>query len=84
MTDGGEPTIERAQEIVAEYVRRYCLPLWVEPEDCEGEVIEALLLLHRNQPDATPGLEWMRGRDRIRKFLDREARNRGEVIGATT
>lgn len=81
--DTGKAIIRRAKAIVREYVRRYALPEWVEPEDCHEEVIEALLLLRRKQPTVTEGLEWLRGRDCIRKFLDREARNRGERLGAT-
>ena len=79
----GDQLLKRAREITAEYIRRYSLPMWVESEDCISEVVEALLLLHRENPDdVTSGLEWLRGRDRIRNMLDRDANQRGDVVGS--
>ena len=77
--DPGVAIVQRAQQIVTEYIRRYSLPEDVDRLDCEEVVIEALLLLPTERARVTSGLQWQRGRDRIHNFLDAEARATGRA-----
>jgi len=74
----------RALEIVNEYQHRESLPTFVEPEDCTSEVFLALTRLHDHAAEVgktvSRGLEWLRGRDTIRKLVARESTRLGREV----
>lgn len=73
----GNEILERAREIVAEYLEQYSLPDEIDFGDCVSEVALALLTLHdEGRAHVTRGLEWLRGRDAITMLIRNDRRQR--------